>query len=396
VRIRSDRESQLERAHQIEPSANPTDGVRTTQTSEPAPISSFPTSAAAKPALTWAGLRERIERLSADEVRALVGRFESDATKFWERSADPAALRRLKKGQIGWIPLSSARGPAQASTAWDLVRGKMLLLMRCSEDDASRPFIGREFQVAIGPDGEFALPKGGHHKISAMMAMAGLLSEMVGPIFDPRLLPALRFAKTDDAKGVRASLRLIRTLFHDGRPSFSAEVALNGSRMAPAQFWDELSEKTGVDRWLHLETRSGEILTRPPKRFSAMEDDPFRVLVSKTTSRAVRGPDGKTTLIGGGESPVWIKGPRASSYIEREITKAVEAEHVRRGIEYDPRAKPTDEGRAIVRTAIERLLAEHPEHGRHVLLVPPGMPKDVLAERIRVGRKKQKLKLTEA
>jgi hypothetical protein len=279
-------------------------------------------------ALSLHRLDQRISHMSNAEIRAAVARFE----KLYG-DLSPKPLGDPKVGDVAFIPLNQLT-PGQSQISWDNVRQKMLALVKrfaaAKDDPVAHVLLAPDdpMEGRVAADGVHVEVTDNNHHAAALQALKVIVDDLLAeaPKSDRPSTPT------------REGLDVARWVFGGGR---------EGVPLVPLEITNQSKR--------YLRTRDGKTLAEPPKRYSALEDNPFRYLASQLCGKVKvsKKDDDPKIVLRGAECPVWLKVlGKAPDFIEFYIAEVLEAAFSKVGLRYDPRRPTTAVQRDVARWAL--------------------------------------------
>lgn len=249
-----------------------------------------------------------------------------------------ARMAKLEAGDHASVPALALR-PGQTQLSFDHAVPKMAKLARKilerKPSDVSELFGKEDFPVVVGPDGQQAILRDGHHKLTAILGLSALVHGMLG---------TGTAASSHTALGVGKEWRKLAEVIPPPTelevPVYVAgqEAGIAAGDPPARREADFLSVFDDPNRYspLYLTRRDGSVASVPPRRISELEDNPFRKLAAELVGKFSWGKDGAPKLDSKNPSPLWLKGPDAPEFVEFYLAEVLEAACRDKGFAYEP------------------------------------------------------------
>lgn len=326
-------------------------------------------------------LRAWIDNQSAARIAKLVKKGEAEIDKLAE---EPVNLKWAKPGDEIRMPASQLR-PGQSQISFDRAREQLSKFF--NRLNGHTPEDVRTLAEALGllevpgivtADARTVVLPDRNHTFTALLALKGWL--------------------TDSTQGLRwhrdPTLVALHKVFlgPDAHVKVHIEQSLAGE--------DEAVAESQLRSQGYYQNRDGTAAALGVRRFSELEDNPYRGLVTAGRIKVVPGDEGKRDFeLKGKQLPIWLKDPTAPDFVEFYIAEVFATALVAAGRPYDGCRALSDEDAVLLRDALRRVQAD-PEHPRHevlskILVVPEHLTNEhKLKDALRVGRKKGRVKLS--
>lgn len=289
-------------------------------------------------------------------VEGLLARADKDRPTYARLGAAPwsKALSKLDLEATAKIPVAAVR-PGQTQLSHDHVAAKMLGLVEDILDGKAEKltdlFDLDDFPVVVAPGGSFAVLRDGHHKLGSLLALSALVHETLGTKSGASSRTALNVGGAFEtlAKVIPPPDEIQLPIYVEGQEAKLSNGEKDGRRLD--DFFAKFDDALSYDPPLYLARRDGTTAAEPPRKMSALVDNPYRRLAAELVAKLKWDDDGMPVLKKV-PNPLWLKGPDAPPYVEFHVADVIENAAKAIGFEYRPGAPIPEPVRDAFRKAL--------------------------------------------